>query len=125
VRLNDLGPRPADESRPVIALTPADLARAVAAGDSALVAQTEADEREALRELFEGLRARWRFEAHWPPSDTAEGTRSLERARQRHRPVSSATGRRSTYLKEFVWRWNARLSNRPMFGQLLLRAARN
>jgi hypothetical protein len=42
----------------VIALTPADLARAVATRDSALVAQTEADEREALRRLLEGLRAR-------------------------------------------------------------------
>lgn len=77
MRLNDLGPRPPDESRPVIALTPADLARAVATRDSALVAQTEADEREALRRLLEGLRARWRFEA-LAALDTSEGTRSLD-----------------------------------------------
>lgn len=29
------------------------------------------------------------------------------------------------YLNEFVWRWNARLSDRPMFEQLLLRGARS
>lgn len=78
VRLNDLGPRPVDESRPVIALTPADLTRAVSARDTSVVPQTQADEREALGELLAGLRARWRVETHWTPPDNSPGTRSLE-----------------------------------------------
>ncbi len=125
MRLNDLGPRPADESRPVIALTPVDLACAVATYNPALVC---ADRRRRARGVARATRRPARaLEVRGALAVLGHcGGNALRSTCSTATPACVVgDGRRSTYLNEFVWRWNARLSNRPMFGQLLLRAARN